>query len=385
MDKNEIKEILKEIESEKNSNANATATEEVSDIDWKELLGKAWKGRKFIIKVTAVFAVLGVIAALMMSRAYCTTVTLVPELGKSSTTSSSLSGMLGALGLGNLPQGATADAYNVMVYPEVVASTPFITDLFDIRVSDPENNIDTTLVGYLTRKSAVGKAIGAVTKPIMDMFSSDDKTEEDEISKVNIFQLTKPQNRLVEYLTEQISVDVDKKTGETTIQVTLDNPVVSATVADTICKNLRDYIVEYRTRKARENLESYQKIAEESHQRYLKATKAYAYYQDHNRGLILNAVISEGQRLQNEVQISSQIYQQMKVQAEMARGKVIEDKPVFAVIQPATVPLLPSNSRRKVVMIWVFLGFAISTAWVLYGKEYWGKGKTIFNEIKNNG
>ena len=33
MDKNEIKEILKEIESEKNSNANATATEEVSDID----------------------------------------------------------------------------------------------------------------------------------------------------------------------------------------------------------------------------------------------------------------------------------------------------------------------------------------------------------------
>ena len=51
MDKNEIKEILKEIESEKNSNANATATEEVSDIDWKELLGKAWKGRKFIIKV----------------------------------------------------------------------------------------------------------------------------------------------------------------------------------------------------------------------------------------------------------------------------------------------------------------------------------------------
>ena len=147
MDKNEIKEILKEIESEKNSNANATATEEVSDIDWKELLGKAWKGRKFIIKVTAVFAVLGVIAALMMSRAYCTTVTLVPELGKSSTTASSLSGMLGALGLGNLPQGATADAYNVMVYPEVVASTPFITDLFDIRVSDPENDIDTTLVG----------------------------------------------------------------------------------------------------------------------------------------------------------------------------------------------------------------------------------------------
>ena len=69
--------------------------------------------------------------------------------------------------------------------------------------------------------------------------------------------------------------------------------------------------------------------------------------------------------------------------AEMARGKVIEERPVFAVIQPASVPLRPENSRAKVLIIWTFLGFALSTAWVLYGKEYWEKAKTIFKEIKN--
>ena len=57
----------------------------------------------------------------------------------------------------------------------------------------------------------------------------------------------------------------------------------------------------------------------------------------------------------------------------MARGKVIEEMPVFAVIQPASVPLKPQNSRAKVLIIWTFLGFALSTAWVLYGKEYWEK------------
>ena len=270
-----------------------------------------------------------------------------------------------------------------MVYPEVVASTPFVTKMFDMKVVDPKRNIDTTLMGYLTRKQfSIGTVIGYVTKPIFSLFSSKEE-EEDKDKGLNLFQLTKEQYKVVKYLNKTIQVEVDKKTGETTIQVTMDNPVVAATVADTVCKFLREFITEYRTQKARENLESYTKIAEESHQRYLKASRAYAYYQDNNRGLILNAVISEGNRLSTELNIASQIYSQMKVQAEMARGKVIEEKPVFAVIQPASVPLRPENSRAKVLIIWTFLGFALSTAWVLYGKEYWEKAKTIFKEIKN--
>ena len=376
MDKEEIKQALQEIEKENHPN-----TVEESSIDWKELCTKAWLHRKFIIVTTVIFMVLGLISALTMKRTYVSTVTLVPELGKSST--SSISSITSMLGLGNMSMSNTSDAYNVMVYPEVVASTPFVTKMFDMKVVDPKRNIDTTLMGYLTRKQfSIGTVIGYVTKPIFSLFSSKEE-EEDKDKGLNLFQLTKEQYKVVKYLNKAIQVEVDKKTGEITIQVTMDNPVVAATVADTVCEFLREFITEYRTQKARENLESYTKIAEESHQRYLKASRAYAYYQDNNRGLILNAVISEGNRLSTELNIASQIYSQMKVQAEMARGKVIEEKPVFAVIQPASVPLRPQNSRAKVLIIWTFLGFTLSTAWVLYGKEYWEKTKTIFKEIKN--
>ncbi len=375
MNKEEIKQVLQEIEKEKN----VEAVEE-SSIDWQDLLSKAWKGKKFIITVTVVFMFLGLISALTMTRLYTSKVTLVPELGKS--TSSSLSSISSMLGLGGMTMGSSADAYHVTVYPEVVASTPFVAKMFDMRVTDPKKGIDTTLVGYLTRERfSIGSVIGYVTKPIFSLFSN--KEEETKGNELNLFHLTKEQDRIVKTMNKAIQVDVDKKTGETTIQVTMDNPVVAATVADTVCKHLREYIVEYRTRKAREDLENYKKIADESYQRYLKASKAYAYYQDHNRGLILNAVISEGSRLSNEVQIASQLYQQMKLQAEMARGKVIDEKPVFAIIQPATVPLLPQNSRAKVLLIWTFVGFVLSCAWVLYGKEYWQKGKTMLNEIKS--
>ena len=375
MNKEEIKQVIQEIEKEKNIEA-----VEESSIDWQDLLSKAWKGKKFIITVTVVFMFLGLISALTMTRIYTSKVTLVPELGKS--TSSSLSSLSSMLGLGGMTMGSSADAYHVTVYPEVVASTPFVAKMFDMRVTDPKKGIDTTLVGYLTRERfSIGNVIGYVTKPIFSLFSN--KEEETKGNELNLFHLTKEQDRIVKTMNKAIQVDVDKKTGETTIQVTMDNPVIAATVADTVCKHLREYIVEYRTRKAREDLENYKKIADESYQRYLKASKAYAYYQDHNRGLILNAVISEGSRLSNELQIASQLYQQMKLQAEMARGKVIDEKPVFAIIQPATVPLLPQNSRAKVLIIWTFVGFVLSCAWVLYGKEYWQKGKTMLNEIKS--
>ena len=375
MNKEEIKQVLQEIEKEKN----VEAVEE-SSIDWQDLLSKAWRGKKFIITVTVFFMFLGLISALTMTRIYTSKVTLVPELGKS--TSSSLSSLSSMLGLGGMTMGSSADAYHVTVYPEVVASTPFVAKMFDMRVTDPKKGIDTTLIGYLSRERfSIGNVIGYVTKPIFSLFSN--KEEETKGNELNLFHLTKEQDRIVKTMNKAIQVDVDKKTGETTIQVTMDNPVIAATVADTVCKHLREYIVEYRTRKAREDLENYKKIADESYQRYLKASKAYAYYQDHNRGLILNAVISEGSRLSNELQIASQLYQQMKLQAEMARGKVIDEKPVFAIIQPATVPLLPQNSRAKVLLIWTFVGFVLSCVWVLYGKEYWQKGKTMLNEIKS--
>lgn len=373
MDKNELKEVLLEVEKEKRITEDSQP--EAGNIDFQELLAKLWVSRRFIMKVTGIFIILGLICAFTMTRKYTTTVTLVPELGKSNSTSS-LKNITSMLGLDAMSDAATADAYNVTVYPEVVASIPFATRLFDIRISDPENDIDTTLIGYLTREQF--SISGLIIKPILSLFETDSLESSD---KIDIFRLTKEQTEMVEYLNKAITVDVDKKTGETTINVTMDNPVIAATVADTVCNYLREFITDYRTKKAREDLNNYQKIADENHTKYLNASHAYADYQDHNRGLILHTVISEGTRLSTELSIASQVYSQSKLQAEAARGKVIDEKPVFAIIQPASVPLKPSNSRRNVLLIWTFLGFVFSCVWVLYGKEYWGKGKVLLNEI----
>ena len=368
MDKNELKQVLIEVEKEKRNIEHQSQSTD-KPFDWQGIVMKLWSGKKFIITVTGVFVALGLVAALTMTKVYTSKVTLVPELGKTSS-SSSLGNITSMLGLGGAISGASSDAYNVTVYPEVVASTPFMTKLFDIHVSDPEEGIDTTLIGYLTREKF--SLTGMIIKPILSIFSTDSIETP---KKVDVFRLTKKQARVVDVLNKSIVAEVDKKSGETTINVTMDNPVVAAIVADTVCRNLKEYITEYRTKKAREDLDNYQKIADESYQAYQKASRAYAYYQDHNRGLILNAAISEGARLQNEVNIASQVYSQMKLQAEAARGKLIDEKPVFAIIQPASVPLQSDNSRKKILLIWTFIGFALSCGWAVFKED-------VLKEIK---
>ena len=125
MDKNELKQVLIEVEKEKRIIARQRLST-AKPIDWRGIALKLWSGRKIIMAVTGVFVVIGLVAALTMTKVYTSTVTLVPELGKSG--SSSLGSITSMLGLGGAISGASSDAYSVTVYPEVVASTPFMTN-----------------------------------------------------------------------------------------------------------------------------------------------------------------------------------------------------------------------------------------------------------------
>lgn len=349
-------------------------SQEESEIDWQLYVNKIWKARKFIIRFTAIFVVLGLFNAFTMKRFYNCTVTLAPELSNNS--SSGVGGLSSMLRMGKLSAlgAGSGDAINVMFYPNIVSSTPFLTSLMQIPVADPDKDIDTTLVGYITGKPGFSlmKSLGLAKDSI-------DPRE----NVIDNFRLTKKQNAIVKYLSKAIKADVDQKTGEITISVTMGNPVVAATVADTVCSRLQSFIADYRTKKAREDIAHYQSLADEAYIKYQQASNAYAYYQDQNRGLILNSVISEGNRLQNELSIATQVYAQLRQQAEVARAKVQEEKPAFATIQPATVPLKASNSRLKVLIIYTFLGLALSIGWTLFGPEYYGKIKQMYLTAKS--
>ena len=371
-------------ENKEYMNAPQHQEEEEMEIDLMEYARKLWAARKLLFKVAGIAAVVGVVIALTTPKQYTVSVTLAPELGNSRR-SSSLSSIASMLGVGGMSMGAESDALNVTLYPDVVASTPFIIDLMDTPIQTlDEEEPDTTLVEYLktnkgnligTVMSLPGKVIGTVLSLFMD------EEEEEGERIINPFHLTKDEHRSVKRLRSLIAANVDKKTGVTSISVTMQDPLVAAIVTDTLLNKLKEHIISYRISKAEEDCRYYEKLYNESKDNYYKAQKVYAEYLDANKNIVLRSVQIEGERLQNEMNLAYNVYNQMAGQLQLGRTKVQEAKPMFAVVEPASVPLLPSGTSRKMILIGiVFLAVAGAAAWILFGQDLWKNLKEGLSE-----
>lgn len=358
--------------------------EEELEIDLMEYARKLWAARKLLLKVAGIAAIVGIIIAFTTPKVYTVSVTLAPESSKGS---SSLGGIASMLGVGGLNMGNDADALSVMLYPDVVSSTPFIIDLLDTPVKSIDEDIpDTTLIGYLNeyqKQSLIGsiisipfKVIGFVSK----LFSSNDDENNQDPTFINSFHLSKEQSQVIGGLKKVIIANVDKKTGVTTITTTMQDPLICAIIADTVVVKLQERVTSYRTNKAENDCKYWEQIYNERKSDYYTAQQAYANYVDANKNVVLQSVLTERERLQNEMNLAYQVYSNVATQLQLARAKVQEAKPAFAVVEPPTVPLLPSGTSRKMILIGIiFLAIAVTSAWILFGKDMWGK---IKNELK---
>lgn len=350
------------------------------EIDWMEILRKIISIRKTLYKAAGVGVVLGIIIALSIPKQYTVKVTLSPEMGgdKASGGLASLaSSFLGGGGNSN-----SSDALNVALAPDIVASTPFILELFDTHVQTLDGKLDTTLIAYLDEqktpwwgyiKAVPSMAIGA----IKSLFAEKVNTA----SELNPFQLTEEEFQKVEGLKQSIAIEIDKKTAITTITVTLQDPKVTAIVADSVVEKLQQYIIDYRIKKAKEDCAYLEQLYKERQQEYYDAQSKYAHYFDTNRNIALQSVRAEQERLQNDMNLAYQVYSQVAQQLQVARAKIQEEKPVFALIEPATIPLQPSGTSRKTILLAVIIVIICSTGgWKLIGNIYWTKLKKELNK-----
>jgi uncharacterized protein involved in exopolysaccharide biosynthesis len=345
---------------------------EEQEIDLMELAQKVWAERKLILKTCGYAFLIGIVVAVSIPKEYTTDVTLAPE-----ATGSKGGGGMGALaamaGINLGSNNSGGDALSVDFYPEIVSSTPFLTDLFDIRVTDKKGKIETTLYDYLKEHqqsawwgyifSSPFKALGWV----MSLFKEEEPEED---GNLNLFMLTKDEAGIVKNLSDRITVSVDKKTGITTLSVIMQDPLISATVTNVVIHNLQNYITDYRTNKVRHDLEFTEKLFKEAKEDYDIAQQEYAKYMDENRNTILQTARIEEERLADKKNLTYNVYKQIAQQLQMAKAKVQEITPVYTVVQPATVSLKPSKPNKMLILVgFLFLGGVGSVGWILFVKE----------------
>ena len=355
--------------------------DEELEIDLMDLLRKIIGIRKKIYKAAGIGLIIGVIVAISIPKQYTVEVTLSPEMGNNK--GGGLSGLAASFLGSGVTMGDGTDALNASLSADIVSSTPFLLELSNMKVP-VSGGEEISLSSYLNEESSPwwGYVIGfpgMVMGGAKSLFTEneDEPISSDKVSRGAI-ELSKKETEKIETLKKMIAAAVDKKTSMTSISVTFQNPKVAAVVADSVVKKLQEYIIDYRTFKAKEDCIYLEKLFKERQQKYYAAQKKYADYLDSHDNIILQSVRTEQERLQNDMSLAYQVYSQVASQLQVARAKVQEEKPVFAVVEPAVVPLEPSGTSRKVyVLAFIFLSVCIVISWNLFGKDLLNKFKEV--------
>ena len=355
--------------------------DEEIEIDLMDLLRKVIGIRKKIYKAVGIGLIIGVIVAISIPKQYTVEVTLSPEMGNNK--GGGLSGLAASFLGSGVSMGDGTDALNASLSADIVSSTPFLLELSNMKVP-VSGSEEISLSSYLNEESSPwwgyvigfpGMVIGGVKSLFIE--DEDESIFLDKASQGTI-ELSKKESQKIESLKRKIVASVDKKTSMTTVSVTMQTPKVAAVVADSVVKKLQEYIIDYRTSKSKEDCLYLEKLFKERQQEYYEAQRKYADYMDSHDNIILQSVRTEQERLQNDMSLAYQVYSQVASQLQVARAKVQEEKPVFAVVEPAVVPLEPSGTSRKVyVLAFIFLSVCIVIFWNLFGKDFLNKFKEV--------
>lgn len=345
-------------------------------IDLNALWHKIWNKRRLFYIVLPIVFVLSCVYIFSMPRYYTSTVKLAPETDNS-LAEGGLGGLASSFGF-DVGSMSTSDAIFPELYPELLGTNDFITKFFTATVEDEKSTFKTDYYTYLTQLqkgpwwAPVTQFFGGIISSILP------KDEEENVSNsaggngaggtntFNPLHLTKKQNDVAETIKGKIKCSIDRKTSLITIDVTDQDRRICATIADSIRLKIQEFIIDYRTRKARVDVEYYTKLTEEAKEEYEKARKAYTRFADTNRSLILESITSKGDDLEKEMTVKYTNYTTYNGQLQAAVAKLQQRTPSFTLLQGASIPVKPVGPKRvRFVFIMMLLASIGVCAYIL--------------------
>ena len=346
------------------------------EIDLIALLQKIWKGRKTILKYFILFFLIGVFIAIFSKKEYTATSLVLAQESNSST--GNLSGLASLAGI-NI-NSSTSELISPKLYAIVAKSIPFQKKMIQTRIQVQENRDFVTYQEYYQKHNKtnfldiVGKYTIGLPSLIMDKVSPKEEnfsqyavTEKD---TTGVYKLTPEEKGLFGLLESQLKITNNEKDNTVSISFSMDDPLAAAQMLEQAKNYLQETIIEFKTRKAKKQLEFVQKQYEEAEKSFKEKQIRLAAFQDSNRGLITAIPMTRQSQLQSDYNLAYNLYVELAKQFENQKIKVQEDTPAFITIEPVSVPLEKSKPKKgMIIAIWSFLGIIIGIG-IIFGKDF---------------
>ena len=326
-------------------------SDNTDEIDLIELLKKIYLEKKFILKISILASLFGVIYALFQPNEYTSSTTFIPQLSSGvKTGGSSLSGLASLAGI-NIGSMESSSEFPPTLYPQVVNGVPFRVELLSNEIT--LNNELVQLKIILEKKSSFN-ILGTIKKYTIGLPSlilSSFKDQKEYTNESKIYSITEEDKGLFQILENNLSLSINEKEGFITISFTDNNKNVAAQITQISQNLLQEKIIEFKNKSSKEMLDFAIKQYSDKKESYEKLQDERAVFVDKNINISSSLFQNKLSRLESEVNISESIVQQLASQVEQAKLQVNKDTPVFTTIKPVTIPFERSAPKRSLIVI----------------------------------
>lgn len=323
---------------------------EQKSMDLKKIIKILWNKKKSFYKLWIWTFVLSCIWILPKPRYYSCEVGLAPEINGEGV-GGGLSSIASSFGF-NLGGISGQDAIYPELYPELFDDPEFIVGLYNIHVVSKDGEISTDYYDYMKnyqKSDPLTYPFRLVINAAKKLF--EDKEDVPAGDGVNPFMMSKDDYDLMQNVMANISCYVDKKNNVITIKVQDQDPLICATMADSVKVHLQDFITGYRTSKAKEDVIHYQQARDSIEKEYDKARIAYSQYSDTHKDAILQIYQSQKEKLEMELSLKQTSLTAMETQLQASKVKLQEKTPAFTTLKNAMVPIKPAGPKRMLFVI----------------------------------
>ena len=137
-------------------------------------------------------------------------------------------------------------------------------------------------------------------------------------------------------------------------------------MAQTTCQKLQEFIINYRTNKAKIDYQYYKKLIDSAKADYEKVRRKYGSTSDANMDVTMKSMELVLTDLENDMQLRYNIYTTMSAQMQAAAARLQEATPAFTVIESASVPVKPAGPKRMIISFFItILAFFVLSGIIL--------------------
>lgn len=346
-------------------NENIYPTDKSADqeIDLIEVIQKLWKNRKFILRITSLFIILGILVALFSSEEYTAGSTMVPQSSEKNV-SGGLSGLaaMAGISLGDMSGG---EVLSPKIYPKVLASVPFQKEIMYTPLNFKEYEQPVTVFDYFTNeeygKFSLGGTIFKYTLGlpgvILKAIRGEQPDEQYPARPDEIQQLSKKEKTCIDILHKRINLNLNEKDGYITLSVNMPEAYASAQLAEKVQALLQKYITEFKIEKVQSNLDFVQGRYDEARRDFEQIQEERAVFRDANKNITSARAQTEQEKLDTRYNLALSVYSELAKQLEQAKIQVKETIPILTVVDPVTVPIERSKPKRAMIcVLFAFLG-----------------------------